>query len=136
MWARKAPYHYGWDWGPRFVTSGIWRPVALEAWDEARLDDVQVFQNKLDSKAADLGIIARVGISAGQGAVVEYRGPAIRRLSMEGRMTVCNMSIEAGARAGTIAPDGVTFAYVEGRPYAPRGATWERALDDWLKPHL
>ena len=52
MWARKAPYHYGWDWGPRFVTSGIWRPVALEAWDEARLDDVQVFQNKLDAGKA------------------------------------------------------------------------------------
>ena len=56
MWARKAPYHYGWDWGPRFVTSGIWRPVALEAWDEARLDDVQVFQNKLEAgKARELG---------------------------------------------------------------------------------
>ena len=52
MFARKAPYHYGWDWGPRFVTSGIWRPVALEAWDEARLDDVQVFQNKLDANVA------------------------------------------------------------------------------------
>ena len=51
MWARKAPYHYGWDWGPRFVTSGIWRPVALEAWDEARLDDVQIFQNTLDAAA-------------------------------------------------------------------------------------
>jgi beta-mannosidase len=60
MWARKAPYHYGWDWGPRFVTSGIWRPVALEAWDEARLDDVQVFQNKLDANAAELGIVARI----------------------------------------------------------------------------
>jgi beta-mannosidase len=60
MWARKAPYHYGWDWGPRFVTSGIWRPVALEAWNEARLDDVQVFQNKLDANAAELGIVARV----------------------------------------------------------------------------
>jgi len=61
MWARKAPYHYGWDWGPRFVTSGIWRPVALEAWDEARLDDVQVFQNKLEAgKVAELGIVARV----------------------------------------------------------------------------
>jgi len=61
MWARKAPYHYGWDWGPRFVTSGIWRPVALEAWDEARLDDVQVFQNKLEGgKTAELGIVARV----------------------------------------------------------------------------
>jgi beta-mannosidase len=64
MWARKAPYHYGWDWGPRFVTSGIWRPVALEAWDEARLDDVQVFQNKLDAgnlnQPAELGLVARV----------------------------------------------------------------------------
>ena len=61
MWARKAPYHYGWDWGPRFVTSGIWRPVALEAWDEARLDDVQVFQNKLEAgKVAELGLVARV----------------------------------------------------------------------------
>jgi len=61
MWARKAPYHYGWDWGPRFVTSGIWRPVALEAWDVARLDDVQVFQNKLEAgKTAELGIVARV----------------------------------------------------------------------------
>ncbi len=46
MWARKAPYHYGWDWGPRFVTSGIWRPVALETWGEARIDDVQIFQNR------------------------------------------------------------------------------------------
>jgi beta-mannosidase len=60
MFARKAPYHYGWDWGPRFVTSGIWRPVALEAWDEARLDDAQIFQNKLDAKVAELGIVARV----------------------------------------------------------------------------
>ena len=61
MFARKAPYHYGWDWGPRFVTSGIWRPVALEAWDEARLDDVQVFQSKLDAtRARELGIVARV----------------------------------------------------------------------------
>jgi beta-mannosidase len=60
MWARKAPYHYGWDWGPRFVTSGIWRPVAIEAWTVARIDDVQVFQNKLDGNAAELGIIARI----------------------------------------------------------------------------
>jgi beta-mannosidase len=60
MWSRKAPYHFGWDWGPRFVTSGIWRPVALEAWSGARLDDVQVFQNKLDANAADLTIKVRV----------------------------------------------------------------------------
>jgi len=65
------------------------------------------------------------------GHVIEYRGEAIRGLSMEGRMTVCNMSIEAGARAGMVAPDDVTFAYLEGRPHAPKGAEWERALDDW-----
>jgi len=75
MWARKAPYHYGWDWGPRFVTSGIWRPVALEAWDEARLDDVQVFQNKLDAKSADLGIIARVVASKAGRAHVTVAQP-------------------------------------------------------------
>jgi beta-mannosidase len=60
MWARKAPYHYGWDWGPRFVTSGIWRKVTLEAWDAARLDDVQVFQHKLDAGAAEIHVRARV----------------------------------------------------------------------------
>jgi beta-mannosidase len=60
MWSRKAPYHYGWDWGPRFVTSGIWRPIALESWNSARLDDVQVFQTKLDDAAADLTIKVRV----------------------------------------------------------------------------
>ena len=60
MWTRKAPYHYGWDWGPRFVTAGIWRPVTLEAWDVARLDDVQIFQTKRDAGAADLGVVARV----------------------------------------------------------------------------
>jgi beta-mannosidase len=75
MWARKAPYHYGWDWGPRFVTSGIWRPVALEAWDEARLDDVQVFQNKLDAKAAELGIVARVVAARGGRARVTVAQP-------------------------------------------------------------
>ncbi|HZL20479.1 MAG TPA: glycoside hydrolase family 2 protein [Polyangia bacterium] len=60
MWSRKAPYHYGWDWGPRFVTSGIWRPIALESWDAARLDDVQVFQDHLDANAAELIIRTRV----------------------------------------------------------------------------
>jgi 3-isopropylmalate/(R)-2-methylmalate dehydratase large subunit len=80
-----------------------------------------------------LGIIGRIGIGGGAGHVIEYTGSAIRDLSMEGRMTVCNMSIEAGARAGMIAPDDVTFAYLEGRPHAPRGADWERALDAWRK---
>jgi 3-isopropylmalate/(R)-2-methylmalate dehydratase large subunit len=78
-----------------------------------------------------LAIINRIGIGGGIGSVIEYRGSAIRALSMEGRMTVCNMSIEAGARAGLVAPDDVTFAYLEGRQFAPQGAAWERALDDW-----
>ena len=78
-----------------------------------------------------LGIIGRIGIGGGVGHVIEYTGGAIRGLSMEGRMTVCNMSIEAGARAGMIAPDDTTFAYVEGRAHAPSGPAWEQALDAW-----
>ncbi|HMC41022.1 MAG TPA: 3-isopropylmalate dehydratase large subunit [Acidimicrobiales bacterium] len=78
-----------------------------------------------------LAIIGRIGTGGGMGHVIEYRGEAVRALSMEGRMTVCNMSIEAGARAGLVAPDDTTFAYVEGRPYAPTGAAWERAVEEW-----
>ena len=78
-----------------------------------------------------LGIIARIGAAGANGHVIEYRGPAIEALSMEGRMTICNMSIEAGARAGLIAPDDTTFAYLEGRPHAPQGADWDAALDEW-----
>src|SRR5207253_5758366 len=78
-----------------------------------------------------LGLIGRVGVSGGQGCAVEYRGSTIRGLSMESRMTVCNMSIEWGARAGMVAPDDTTFSYVEGRPHAPKGAEWEQALEQW-----
>jgi 3-isopropylmalate/(R)-2-methylmalate dehydratase large subunit len=78
-----------------------------------------------------LGAIGRLGVAGGVGYVVEYAGAPIRALSMEGRMTVCNMSIEAGARAGMIAPDDTTFAYLEGRPGAPRGAEWEAAVERW-----
>jgi 3-isopropylmalate/(R)-2-methylmalate dehydratase large subunit len=78
-----------------------------------------------------LGIIRALGVGGGAGSVIEYRGDAIRALSMEGRMTVCNMSIEGGARAGMIAPDDTTFAYLEGRKHSPKGPEWERALDDW-----
>jgi 3-isopropylmalate/(R)-2-methylmalate dehydratase large subunit len=78
-----------------------------------------------------LAIVARIGTGGGQGYVIEYRGAAIRELSMEGRLTVCNMSIEAGARAGLVAPDDTTFGYLEGRPHAPKGAAWEAALDHW-----
>ncbi len=78
-----------------------------------------------------LAVINTIGTGGGVGHVIEYRGSAIRALSMEGRMTVCNMSIEGGARAGLVAPDETTFAYVEGRPHAPRGGDWERALEEW-----
>jgi 3-isopropylmalate/(R)-2-methylmalate dehydratase large subunit len=78
-----------------------------------------------------LAVIAKIGIGGGQGHIIEYRGPAVTGLSIEGRMTVCNMSIEAGARAGLVAPDDVTFAYLESRPHAPRGAAWEAALEHW-----
>ncbi|MBM4420548.1 MAG: 3-isopropylmalate dehydratase large subunit [Chloroflexi bacterium] len=85
----------------------------------------------VSAKDVILGIINRIGVSGGVGHVIEYRGSAIRSLSMDGRMTVCNMSIEGGARAGMIAPDDTTFRYLEGRPHAPKGADWQRALDEW-----
>ncbi len=80
-----------------------------------------------------LGIIGRIGTDGATGYVIEYAGSAIRSLSMEGRMTVCNMSIEAGARAGMIAPDETTFAWLKGRPFAPQGADWEQAVAEWRK---
>ena len=80
-----------------------------------------------------LAIIARIGISGGTGHVIEYTGPAIRALSLEERMTICNMSIEAGARAGMIAPDETTFDYLAGRPEAPQGPAWEQALKAWRR---
>jgi 3-isopropylmalate/(R)-2-methylmalate dehydratase large subunit len=85
----------------------------------------------VSAKDVILGIIARIGTNGGVGHVLEYRGSAIRSLSMEGRMTMCNMSIEAGARAGIVAPDDATFADLEGRPHVPTGGDLERALDHW-----
>ena len=78
-----------------------------------------------------LAIIAKIGTGGGQGHIIEYRGEAIEKLSMEARMTICNMSIEAGARAGMIAPDEVTFNYLKGRPHAPQGADWDAAVEYW-----
>src|SRR6185437_1026196 len=83
------------------------------------------------AKDVVLAVIAKIGTGGGQGYVLEYRGSAIEALSMEARMTVCNMSIEAGARAGMIAPDETTFAYLEGRPHAPKGADWDAAVAYW-----
>ena len=78
-----------------------------------------------------LALIAKVGTGGGQGYVVEYRGNVMREMSMEGRMTICNMSIEWGAKAGMVAPDETTFAYLKGRPHAPEGADWDAAVEYW-----
>jgi len=83
------------------------------------------------AKDVILAIIGRIGTGGGVGHIIEYRGSTIGALSMEGRMTICNMSIEGGARAGMVQADDTTFAHLEGRPHAPRGAAWEAALDDW-----
>ncbi|HEX3791171.1 MAG TPA: 3-isopropylmalate dehydratase large subunit [Pseudonocardiaceae bacterium] len=85
----------------------------------------------VSAKDIILAVIAKIGTGGGQGYVIEFRGEAIEALSMEARMTICNMSIEAGARAGMIAPDETTFEYVQGRPYAPRGADWDTAVAAW-----
>jgi 3-isopropylmalate/(R)-2-methylmalate dehydratase large subunit len=88
-------------------------------------------QPGVTSKDLILAVIAKIGTGGGQGYVLEYRGDAIRTLSMEARMTICNMSIEAGARAGMIAPDEITYEFVKGRPHAPQGADWDAAVADW-----
>jgi 3-isopropylmalate/(R)-2-methylmalate dehydratase large subunit len=88
-------------------------------------------QPGVSAKDLVLAIIGRIGVNGGTGHVIEYRGTAIEALSMDERMTVCNMSIEAGARAGMVAPDETTFAYLKGRPRAPQGQAWDRAVVDW-----
>lgn len=89
----------------------------------------------VSSKDIILAVIAKIGTGGGQGYVLEYRGSAIRALSMDARMTICNMSIEAGARAGMIAPDETTFAYLRDRPHAPQGAEWDAAVEYWRSLH-
>lgn len=101
------------------------RPKTMEIRVDGRL------QPGVTAKDIILAIIAKIGVGGGTGHVVEYTGSAIRSLSMEERMTICNMSIEAGARAGLIAPDDTTFEYVAGRPFAPKGEAWDRALAKW-----
>ncbi|MBZ0290485.1 MAG: 3-isopropylmalate dehydratase large subunit, partial [Anaerolineae bacterium] len=88
-------------------------------------------QPGVTAKDIILAVIAKIGIGGGTGYVFEYMGEAIRALSMEGRMTVCNMSIEGGARAGMVAPDDTTFEYIAGRPYAPKGRDWDKATAAW-----
>ena len=85
----------------------------------------------MTAKDLILAIISEIGVHGGTGHVIEYTGQAIRELDMEGRMTVCNMSIEGGAKAGMIAPDEMTIEYLRGRPFAPTGDDWDKAVEDW-----
>jgi 3-isopropylmalate/(R)-2-methylmalate dehydratase large subunit len=101
------------------------KPAAMAVTVDGDLPD------GLTAKDLVLGIIRELGPGGGVGSVIEYRGAAVRALPMSGRMTVCNMSIEGGARAGMIAPDDTTFAFLEGRKHSPSGRRWEQALDDW-----
>ncbi|MBE3556953.1 MAG: 3-isopropylmalate dehydratase large subunit [Firmicutes bacterium] len=101
------------------------RPKTMEVRFEGRL------QRGVTAKDLILAFIGRYGTAVGQGYVIEYTGPVIERFSMEERMTLCNMTIEAGARAGMVAPDEKTFAYLQGRPFAPKGALWEEAVNAW-----
>jgi 3-isopropylmalate/(R)-2-methylmalate dehydratase large subunit len=117
-------------------TSEVEHVLATQILPQSRpktmlLEFVGALPAGLTAKDMILGAIGRVGVGGGVGYVVEYAGEAIRGLSMEERMTICNMSIEWGARAGMIAPDETTFAYIEGREHAPRGRPWARAVEDW-----
>jgi 3-isopropylmalate/(R)-2-methylmalate dehydratase large subunit len=117
-------------------TSEVEHVLATQCLPQFRSKTMQVRinghrQRGVTAKDLILAIIGRIGIAGGIGHVIEYAGEAIRALSMEGRMTVCNMSIEGGARAGMVAPDDATFAYLEGRPFVPRGKDFENAVNHW-----
>ncbi len=117
-------------------TSEVEHVLATQTLQQAKPKSMAVtvngeLPNGVTAKDIILAVIARIGTAGGTGHVIEYRGSAIRALSMEGRMTVCNMTIEAGARAGMIAPDETTFAYLKGRPMAPSGEEWDEALAHW-----
>ena len=109
------------------ATQTLWqrKPKTMRIRVDGALSD------QVTGKDVILAIIARIGAAGGTGHVLEYTGSAIRGLSMEGRLTLCNMSIEGGGRAGMVAPDDTTFEYIAGRPYAPKGAAWDAALDRW-----
>jgi len=117
-------------------TSEVEHVLATQCLVQSRSKTLQILVNGkrpagVTAKDIILAIIGKIGISGGTGRVAEYRGEAIRSLSMDGRMTVCNMTIEGGARAGMVAPDETTFAYLEGRPFVPRGKAFQDAVERW-----
>ncbi|PWI57764.1 3-isopropylmalate dehydratase large subunit [Sulfoacidibacillus thermotolerans] len=121
-------------------TSEVEHVLATQCLPQARPKTMEVYVSGqlppfVQAKDLILGLIAKYGTAFGTGYVIEYRGPAIEALSMEERMTICNMSIEAGARAGLIAPDETTFAYLKGRRYSPKGTEWERFTALWKTLH-
>jgi 3-isopropylmalate/(R)-2-methylmalate dehydratase large subunit len=105
--------------------------LPLKAFKTMAINVEGTLKPGVSAKDIILAVIAKIGANGGQGYVLEFRGSAIRALSMEGRMTICNMAIEAGARAGMVAPDQTTFDYLEGRPHAPEGADWDAAVEYW-----
>ncbi len=105
--------------------------LPLQAFKTMAINVEGTLRPGVTAKDIILAVIAKISASGGQGYVLEYRGSAIRALSMEARMTICNMSIEAGARAGMVAPDETTFAYLKGRPHAPEGENWDAAVEYW-----
>src|SRR5262249_44291934 len=118
------------------LTSAVEQVLATQTLPQALPQTMEVeFLGELPfglaAKDMVLAAIGQLGVSGGRGHVLEYTGPAIRALSQEGRLPICKMSVEARAPAGPVQPDDVTVAYLEGRPAAPSGAAWERALDDW-----
>ena len=121
-------------------TSEVEHVLATQTLIQAKAKNMRVtvdgaLGEGVSAKDIVLAIIGEIGTAGGTGHVIEYAGEAIRALSMEGRMTVCNMTIEAGARAGMIAPDAKTFAYLKGRPKAPKGAAWDAAMRYWESLH-
>src|SRR6267143_628305 len=121
-------------------TSEVEHVLATQCLSQSRSKTLHIVVNGkrpagVTAKDIILAIIGKIGISGGTGHVAEYGGEAIRGLSMDGRMTVCNMTIEGGARAGMVAPDETTFAYLEGRPFVPRGKAFQEAVDRWKQLH-
>ena len=117
-------------------TSEVEHVLATQTLLQAPLKNMRIsvdgdLAEGITAKDLILAIIGQIGTAGGTGHVIEYSGKAVQNLTMEGRMTVCNMTIEGGARAGLIAPDETTFTYLKGRPMSPKGAVWEAAVNDW-----